>query len=336
MTNPLLEHHSKREGADETQSLLPIPRLPNSSRCAIHCKQSARFSHGSSISNTHQPEQRSSDNVILFHLGFRLPQDKSTLVQHLSSVRFVVLCGSFQRAHHIAKRFTSLKYLNHCHTDRYLLLQPLPSVLVAAHGIGTGSIDVLLHEIYNALDAAGASNWCFIRIGTCGGLGVPPGTLVFTRRALSGDLKPSLRMFVLGEQVRFPATLDSDLTNSLVSHGKAMYGSVCVHGDTLCAETFHIAQGRTDGAFVPYTEEQKLSYFRRCRSAGVVNLEMESLALAAFSSRVNVPAAVLCVVLVDRLEHETPVKQKHELGMFEERAIRLLVSYVLSHVTHAE
>lgn len=333
MTNPLLDHHSKGRLADENQTpSLPLPRALNTSRCAAHCN----YNDCSTTSTAHQFEKRSSANIILFHLGFRLPQDKAFLVKHLSPVRFVVLCGSFQRAHHIARRFTSLKYLNHCRTDRYLLLQPLPSVLVAAHGIGIGSIDVLLHEIYNALDIAGASDWCFIRIGTCGGLGVPPGTMVFTRRTLSGDLKPSLRMFVLGEELRFPATLDSNLTNSLVAHGKAMYGSVCVLGDTLCAETFHIAQGRDDGAFVSYTEEQKMSFFRKCRSAGVVNLEMESLALAAFANQVRVPAAVLCVVLVDRLEHETPVKQQHELSAFEESAIRLLVSYVLSHIAGAK
>ncbi|KAI0560963.1 uridine phosphorylase 2 [Gracilaria domingensis] len=276
------------------------------------------------------------NEVILLHLGYRLPKDTSYLLEHLNSVSHVILCGSFHRARRIAEEFSTLPAKNFCCTDRYLLLQPIPSVLVAAHGIGIGSIDVLLHEIYVALKAAQASDWCFIRTGSCGGLGVPPGTLVVTRRPLGGDLTPSLRMFVLGEDKRYNAQLDKPLSESLFQTGLSKFGGSCVRGDTLCAETFHIAQGRHDGAFVPYTNRDKLDFFERCRDVGVVNLEMESLPLAAFASMVNVPTAVVCVVLVDRLRFETPTDDGKTIAEFEQRCITLVVDFVLSRISRSQ
>ncbi|CAN8066157.1 unnamed protein product [Agarophyton chilense] len=271
--------------------------------------------------------------LILLHLGYRLPADLQFLCENLHGVTHVILCGSFHRARKIAKAISSTLAQNFCRTDRYLVLQPLPSVLIAAHGIGTGSIDVLLHEISLALGAAQASDWCFIRIGSCGGLGISPGTLVVTHRPVAGDLNPSLRMFVLGKDVRYPAELDETLSNAILHKGLLMFGKRCIKGDTLCAETFHIAQGRHDGAFVMYARQDKLAFFHKCQEAGVVNMEMESLALAAFSTRMKIPAAVVCVVLVDRLRFETPTDDSKTLSSYEEYCIELVVDFVLSRIS---
>jgi uridine phosphorylase len=46
--------------------------------------------------------------------------------------------------------------------------------------MGMPSLSILLHEITKLMHYAGATDYCFIRIGTSGGLGVPPGTVVIT------------------------------------------------------------------------------------------------------------------------------------------------------------
>ncbi|CAM9389827.1 unnamed protein product [Choristocarpus tenellus] len=269
---------------------------------------------------------------ILFHLGYRLPDDLSTLSQ-LRETRFVLLCGPSSRAYDICnrlKRGPSPPDL--CLTDRYTLLQPMPSVLVAAHGIGTGSVDVLLHELHIALCEGGASDWSLLRVGSCGGLGVAPGTVVVTRRPLNGLFKNELRMFILGEDVHMAASFDEKLSAALHTFGQKRMGEGCVTGDTVCAETFYLAQGRRDGAFCGFDAEQRHRFLRTCQEKGVVNFEMESLAIAAFATEMNVPAAMVCAVLVDRLQDETPTYDHDDLVEFQVRAVQLAIDYIMEQI----
>lgn len=57
---------------------------------------------------------------------------------------------------------------------------------MVSHGIGVGSISVVLHEIVKLLYYAKASRVIFFRIGTCGGLGLPPGSIVVTSESVDG------------------------------------------------------------------------------------------------------------------------------------------------------
>jgi uridine phosphorylase len=52
-------------------------------------------------------------------------------------------------------------------------------VLVASHGMGGPSITSLLHEIGKLLKYS-KSSATWIRLGTCGGIGLEPGTIVIT------------------------------------------------------------------------------------------------------------------------------------------------------------
>lgn len=273
-----------------------------------------------------------SSPVILHHLGYRFPDDGPQLNESFQCVRFVLLCGTPSRARDIARRFKSTATPNLCRTDRYYLVQPIPTVLVAAHGIGTGSIDVLLHEIYILLTQACAREWCFVRLGSCGGVGVPPGTLVVTRRVVNGGFRPVLRLFVLGKETEFPAELNGGLSERLLSNVQAQDGVECIYGDTLCAETFHIAQGRRDGGFCTFSKGERMAFLEKCRDSGIVNLEMESLALGAFGTKVNIPTAVVCVVLVDRLEQETPSESEGRLAGYQKRAVDAVVNFVVSEL----
>ena len=63
-------------------------------------------------------------------------------------------------------------------------------VLSVSHGMGIPSLSILLHEVFKMLWHAGVEDATFFRIGTCGGINLPPGTVVVSEGALDGKLQP--------------------------------------------------------------------------------------------------------------------------------------------------
>ena len=62
-------------------------------------------------------------------------------------------------------------------------------VLSISHGMGVPSLSILLHEVIKLLWHAGVEDATFFRIGTCGGIGTEPGTVVVTTEAVDGCLR---------------------------------------------------------------------------------------------------------------------------------------------------
>ena len=56
--------------------------------------------------------------------------------------------------------------------------------------MGVPSISILLHEMIKLMWHSGAQDPVFFRIGTCGGIGLEPGTVVVTKEAVDGKLRP--------------------------------------------------------------------------------------------------------------------------------------------------
>ena len=63
-----------------------------------------------------------------------------------------------------------------------------------------------------------------------------------------------------------------------------------------------IGQARIDGAVCDYSESEQQAYFQELKEKGVNNIEMECSAMAALCHKVGVRCAIVCVVLVNRLE----------------------------------
>ncbi len=61
-------------------------------------------------------------------------------------------------------------------------------VLVASHGMGQPSISILLHELVKLARYAKMDNPIFFRLGTSGGLGVLPGTVVIASEVCHLDV----------------------------------------------------------------------------------------------------------------------------------------------------
>jgi uridine phosphorylase len=59
--------------------------------------------------------------------------------------------------------------------------------------MGCPSISILLNEIMKLIFYARCKNVTFFRMGTCGGIGLVPGTLVITQEAVDGLFRPEYR-----------------------------------------------------------------------------------------------------------------------------------------------
>lgn len=56
--------------------------------------------------------------------------------------------------------------------------------------MGVPSLSILMHELIKLIHYAKCTNVMFIRVGTCGGIGVPPGTIILTEKAVDEMMNP--------------------------------------------------------------------------------------------------------------------------------------------------
>lgn len=117
------------------------------------------------------------------------------LVKHLKNEVFKTEQGSnddFQDLCENGQRFAVFKVqcvLKYSTIIFSLILFKVGPVLCISHGIGMSSMSVLLHELLKLAKYAKCVDPIFIRIGTSGGLGVDPGTVVVTKEAYNGYLR---------------------------------------------------------------------------------------------------------------------------------------------------
>lgn len=241
----------------------------------------------------------------LYHLGLTTHDN---LPDMFGDIKFVILGGSMNTMLEFAKFARAELYLpaerldNLCRSERYGLWKVGP-VLVVAHGVGGPSITILLHELFKLVHYACATNVIFIRVGTSAGVGVSPGTVVVSENALNASLRKEHKQVVLGQEISRPTILNTQLAEALLMCQNDVNVETIL-GSTLCADDFYEGQGRLDGAFCDYTEEDKIEYLRKAFHLGVRNIEMESCAFASLCHRAGIRGAVVCVTLIDRLHSD--------------------------------
>jgi len=235
-------------------------------------------------------------------------------------VKYVCLMGTAIRAAEFSGRVAQLLGLNSTlvtNAERYSVFLTGP-VLTANHGIGNASISVLLHDLLKLLHFAGASDVNFVRLGTCGGLGIKPGTIVVSTKIVNEYGVSELDVPILGVSHKRPTIVSADLAQALVdlasrqdyaegvvngSNGASDTRSLCViTGTTMCCNGFFEEQCRRDGAICEVAENAQREYLQSLYDQGVRNIEMESAALSAFCHHLGIRCGVLSTVLVDRLK----------------------------------
>lgn len=275
----------------------------------------------------------------MYHIGFTSKQDLRTM---FGDIRFVCLGGTAHRMEKFARllvRELPVKLPTGCdlsdlsaHSHRYSMFKAGP-VLCVNHGMGAPSVSILLHELFKLLHYAGCLQVTFIRMGTCGGLGVPPGTIVVSKEVINEFGEPNHTFSILGKREDRPCFLSQELAEEIISVGRRSYPSLSIiSGKTMCTNDFYEGQARLDGAFCPYTMECKKAYLNELHNKnGVTNIEMESSLFSAMCHYANVPAAIVCVTLVERLK-EDQIRDEGTVSLAA--AQEMLQNVVLSYIKH--
>ncbi|XP_026530244.1 uridine phosphorylase 2-like isoform X2 [Notechis scutatus] len=222
---------------------------------------------------------------ILYHLA--LGTKTHNLPAMFGDIKFVCVGGSPNRMKAFAQFMQ--KELGHegedndlenicAGTDRYSMYKVGP-VLSISHGMGIPSISIMLHELIKLLHHAKCCDVTIIRIGTSGGLGVEPGSVVITDVAVDSFFKPQFEQVILDHVVTRSTELDQDLASELLKCSRNDFPTLMGH--TMCTYDFYEGQGRLDGALCCFSNEKKLEYLKRAYNAGVRNIEMESTVFAA-------------------------------------------------------
>lgn len=276
---------------------------------------------------------------ILYHLS--LGNKSHNLPEMFGDVKYVCLGGTPHRmekfAHFILQEIgykicpgTTLQDLS-IQSHRYAMYKIGP-VISVSHGMGVSSCNIVLHELIKLMYHAGVKNPLFFRLGTCGGIGVEPGSIIVSTEALNGELQPFHRMVVLGKEVLRPASLCQKLSREIIQLHESSDDFQIIGGKTISTDDFYEGQGRLDGAFCQYAEEDKFAFLNYVNSLGVTNIEMEAVGLAAITNHVGIKAAVICVTLLDRLKGDqisTPMKTLEE---WQNRPLIIIARFIKKHL----
>ncbi|XP_055994185.1 uridine phosphorylase 1 [Sorex fumeus] len=271
---------------------------------------------------------------VLYHFG--LSTGTHDLSAMFGDVKFVCVGGTPSRMQSFIRYLASelgfdqpgADYPNICEgTDRYSMFKAGP-VLSVSHGMGIPSIAIMLHELIKLLYHARCSGVTIIRIGTSGGIGLDPGSVVITQQAVDACFKPEFEQIVLGKRIVRSTSLDEQLVRELVECSAFLNEFPVIVGNTMCTLDFYEGQGRLDGALCCYTEKDKQEYLQAAYSAGVRNIEMESSVFAAMCRACGLRAAVVCVTLLDRLKGDQ-ISSPHEILLEYQQRPQRLVGYFI-------
>uniref|UniRef100_A0A914I4E0 Nucleoside phosphorylase domain-containing protein n=1 Tax=Globodera rostochiensis TaxID=31243 RepID=A0A914I4E0_GLORO len=287
----------------------------------------------SSINDFHPIASAQPDDY-LPHLG--LSTLNTDFQAQFNDVKFVCTGGSSGRMSEYAKLFSALANVpssgNLCNrTDRFVMYKTGP-VLWVNHGIGMPSLSILLCELFKLLRLACCTDVQFIRVGTCGGVDVKPGTVIISEGVVNAALeKNKFVQWIQGKQVKRDALLDAQMGNDLFSIAVGL-NLPAERGLTLSTDDFYEGQMRLDGAFCDYGNEEKLAFLGHLIQIGVKNIEMESTCFAAMIHRAKYSAAICCVVLVNRMEMDTLMLREFH-AEFEKRPFEIVSRYILNKIS---
>uniref|UniRef100_K7FF42 Uridine phosphorylase 2 n=1 Tax=Pelodiscus sinensis TaxID=13735 RepID=K7FF42_PELSI len=198
-------------------------------------------------------------------------------------------------------------------TDRYSMYKDGP-VLCQFRGMWIESTKWKFHELIKLLYNAKCCDVTIIRIGTSGGLGIEPGTIVITHTAVDSFFKARFEQVILDNVVVRSTELDKDLAEELLNCNHEIQKFPALNGHTMGTyDVFLSFQGQLDGALC-FFQRKKLEYLKRAYDGGVRNIEMESTVFAAICGLCGLKVqGILKTTVLAKLQCGDQIKASHEV-----------------------
>lgn len=254
-------------------------------------------------------------------------------------IKYVIMQGSSKRAAVLSKKLAKqvlkldtrfFEPVNLVSTSNFAVYR-VGNILSVSHGMGNVTIDALLHAVTKLLHYAGNDNVEYIRVGTSGGIGVEPGTVVITKNAYMPNLEPYYTTYELDKRVDIPTKLDHLLVDRIYNAQPSNLAFDVVIGNSIAADDFYLGQCRYDGAMLARKDhEWRSTFFDKVHSLGICNFEMESTALAAFCHQAQIPATMIAVTLVNRFKGDQITATPEQLAEYSDRSQTVVINYLLS------
>lgn len=226
------------------------------------------------------------DSDFLYHFGIGTADD---LKNNFGDVRFIVMGGSASRMELFAQMLMVeldlplAKPVNLAAKGGRYSLYKVGPVLSVNHNIGASTLSVVLHEMFKLCYWAGAENVHFIRIGTSGGIGVPPGTVVIADAAVDALKRNKFHYAACGVEKTYDMVLDKQLAQEIKDVATSINIPADV-GTTMGTDDFYLGQGRIDGFLCNYSEIDKMRFLNDIFDHhNVKNIEMEAHILSAYT-----------------------------------------------------
>ncbi|KAG9509906.1 Uridine phosphorylase 1 [Fragariocoptes setiger] len=297
------------------------------------------------------------DQVCYHH--FSLTIDKSEIKSKFNDLKFVLVAGTSSRVEACSRYFEAeqqrrrqlgsdvfhdepqtVPYQLECLTkpgSRFDLYKFGP-VLLSSHGIGSPSMSTAVHELLLMChEAQRLKDIIIIRFG--GGIGVDPGTLCVTTKAVDPLFRDYIEIPICGRLVLRRAAVDQLTASKLIVAGQQLakleqqqrpdkMAFVALGGLTISADDFYEEQGRTNGAICEHTLEDKYNFLITARDKGIINMEMEACYLMAMCHKLNVKNGVVCVALTNRLVTDRITVDSETIAQFERRLFQLCQLFI--------
>lgn len=271
---------------------------------------------------------------IYYHLGVT---SSDPMLDKLRDVKAVIMAGSGERIKEFAAHWSELnggaEIVEFPKEDRFVS-RYTAGVLFSSHGMGMPSASIALQELMRMVfflkrgdvDAMDEVFWC--RVGTSGGIGYPPGTVVVSSEALMADLKP-FRLLKGGEGEHwFDPQFPADTFDAIIAANTDTDFTV-VSGKTVATNEFFIEQFRLDGALCLDTPETKQAWLEWLDASGVRNIEMEGAMIAGYLNWWGFSKfAMICCTVINRLDGDQMTSSPAQLHKFSQDSGVALFNYL--------
>lgn len=246
----------------------------------------------------------------LYHLGIDSSMDIESL---FADIKYVIISRRNEEISVIVHEFAKQWYNIHENffefkplfkTERYHLYKIGP-VLAISHGMGAQSMLISLNEIAKLLVHAKVYDTIFLKIGPAGSIGLSPGEIVVSDIVMNNQFEPVMETIACGKNYFYPTHVDLNLVHDIVQFGENFFNITLHTGGTMNGFDYYEGQARLNGFLTtPYSEKERDAYLQKAKTLNIKTLDMESLYFAGFCNQLDIQAAIISTVIVDRLKSD--------------------------------